>query len=208
MKRFKLYLCSILLLIIVPLSISCSTRSIQSNTPSPAPTPNDDIQKLEELIKDQTSAIEKYRTELEDLKNAISSMTPDDTISPEPSTKPTAQFTYELKDNSATITGYYGSDKKLIIPSHIDGHKIASIADSCDLPMDPTEIIISEGIERIGWFAFSNCTSLLKIYIPNSVTSIGHSAFGDFSDSITIYCESGSFAESYAKSYGIRFELL
>ena len=207
MKRFKLHLCALLAFIILSLNISCSTDTSQNNTPIFPTTQSEDIQKLEGLIKSQTSAIEKYRKELEELKNTISSISPENTTSQFPSTKPTILFTYELNGNNATITGFYGTDKKIIIPSHIDGYKVISISDSCDLPKEPTEIVISDGIERIGWFAFSNCTSLLKILIPSSVISIGHSAFGDFSDRITIYCPSGSFAESYAKSYGIHYEI-
>ena len=57
----------------------------------------------------------------------------------------------------------YTKDKKTLIqyPSKKEG----------------TEYLILQGVESIGEFAFSDCTSLTNITIPNSVTSIGVDAF-------------------------------
>lgn len=49
-------------------------------------------------------------------------------------------------------------------------------------------ITIPNGVTSIGEHAFSGCSSLTSITIPNSVTSIGNSAFCGCS-SLTIYCE-------------------
>lgn len=65
-----------------------------------------------------------------------------------------------------------------------------------------TSITISNSITSIGVGAFSGCTSLTSIDIPNSVTNIGGSAFRDCTN-LTIYCEQGSYAETYAKSNNI-----
>ena len=40
-----------------------------------------------------------------------------------------------------------------------------------------TELVIPEGVTKIGDYAFSYCSGLASITIPNSVTSIGNSAF-------------------------------
>jgi len=51
-----------------------------------------------------------------------------------------------------------------------------------------TSVIISDGVTRIGYYAFSYCTSLTTVTIGNSVTSIGYCAFSNCSSltSVTI----------------------
>jgi len=51
-----------------------------------------------------------------------------------------------------------------------------------------TSVIISNGVTRIGYYAFAGCTSLTTVTIPNSVTCIGYSAFYNCSSltSVTI----------------------
>lgn len=64
-----------------------------------------------------------------------------------------------------------------------------------------TSINISNAVTSIDG-VFNNCTSLASITIPNSVTSIGSSTF-DSCPNLTIYCEQGSYAETYAKDKNI-----
>lgn len=63
-------------------------------------------------------------------------------------------------------------------------------------------IDIPNGVTHIYYRAFIDCTALKSIAIPNSVTSIDESAFNGCTNLI-IYCEQGSYAETFAKSKNI-----
>jgi len=51
-----------------------------------------------------------------------------------------------------------------------------------------TSVIISDGVTRIGYYAFAGCSSLTTVTIPNSVTILGYGAFYNCSSltSVTI----------------------
>ena len=66
-----------------------------------------------------------------------------------------------------------------------------------------TTINLPNTIQMIGAHAFDRCTSLASINIPNSVTSIGEHAFYGCASNFTIYCEQGSYAETYANTNNI-----
>ena len=64
---------------------------------------------------------------------------------------------------------------------------------------------IPESVTYIGDDVFNICPNLISIQIPSSVTSIGEDAFYGCGDNLTIYGESQSYAQSYARQHGIRF---
>ncbi len=71
------------------------------------------------------------------------------------STAAHAQFNYTAANGTITITGYTGPGGGVIIPGTIDGLPVTSI----------------------GSHAFTDCTSLISVTIPDSVTRIGEHAF-------------------------------
>ncbi len=70
-----------------------------------------------------------------------------------------------------------------------------------------TKITVPATVTSIGEGAFTGCTSLAAALIPSSVKTIAEDAFEDC-DNLTIFGESGSFAQTYAKSFNIPFKKL
>jgi len=167
--------------------------------------------KLEKLEAEQSAADSENDKKLDELKNSIDSLnsqTESDTgeESTSETEKPPVEphFTYTTEGNSATITGYTGTETHLVIPAVIDGYTVTGIADNAFQASTLQSVIISNGIQKIGWFAFQKCESLQSLTVPTSVQSIGYSAFSGVSEQFTIYCPEGSFAWQYAQSYGLR----
>ena len=94
-------------------------------------------------------------------------------------------FTYtDNGDGTCTITGENPNSPMpsrnggLTIPDEIDGLKVVEIADRAFANNSFTgPLTFGENIQIIGTSAFSDCSSLEEIILPNSVTSIGEKAF-------------------------------
>ena len=84
----------------------------------------------------------------------------EDAQPPEPVSDPSL-FSYETDNNSVTITGLTDNTvESILIP----------------------ETINSEPVTKIGDFAFSNCTNLKNISMPETITSVGIYAFSDYTN--------------------------
>ena len=93
-------------------------------------------------------------------------------------------ITYEGLYYNVTDTGEieiarcYEYVRKVNIPIEIDGKFVTSIGkEAFSNCTGLTEITIPDSVTSIEDYAFSNCTSLTEITIPDSVTSIGRRAF-------------------------------
>jgi len=69
------------------------------------------------------------------------------------------------------------------------------------------KVIVKDGVTSIGEWAFYGCTSLTSVDIPSSVTRIWNSAF-EYCRKLTIHCKKGSYADRYAREYGIPVEYM
>lgn len=92
---------------------------------------------------------------------------------------------YKLSDDEksyvvTSIGTYKGPD--VLIPVEYNGKPVVAIDDSAFFKCTGIETVDFEGdsnVAKIGEYAFSGCVNLKSIKIPNSVTYIGKSAFGN-----------------------------
>lgn len=88
-------------------------------------------------------------------------------------------FVYELADDGARIIKYNGTRGSLIIPAMLDGHVVVEIAqgtlDGYDFFWG--DLVLPEGLKRIGRGVFLGKTFDGKLTLPSSVTDIGPYAF-------------------------------
>lgn len=61
---------------------------------------------------------------------------------------------------------------------------------------------ISEGVTGIGAYAFSDCSNLVSVVIPNAVTSMGAFVFSNCT-SLTIHCEAESKPDGWSSDWNI-----
>lgn len=100
------------------------------------------------------------------------------------------------------VLQYRGREKQVVIPEGVT--KIGKRAFAAWMSL--TRVTVPEGVEAINAEAFYECRELERIDLPASVKKIGESAFWGCSNHLTIYAPAGSYAQSYAKKNGIRFE--
>lgn len=123
----------------------------------------------------------------------------------------TDDFTYTLIDeySKVQILSYIGSDTDVVIPDRIDNKKVTSIADSAFREKSITSVVFGQYVESIGNYAFYSCQSLNKLdFSKSSVKTIGDYAFTvckslesiEFPDSL----ESIGYSAFSAYTYGYR----
>lgn len=87
---------------------------------------------------------------------------------------------------------------------NLENTQVKEISDSSFLLSGIESIELPDGCESIADYAFAQCSSLTKVVIPASVTSISDTAFL-LSDNVVIYAPGDSFAVEYAAVKGIQY---
>ena len=145
-------------------------------------------------LKDTISALQKNENKLPVSSNTPSS--PDKVVAK-------SDFKYTTREGQVTITGYNGTDIDVEIPSNIDGLPVTAIGEEAFKNAMIRSVVIPSSVRSIDWFAFSGCTCLESVTIPSSVLTISYGAFDYCPKTMKVNCAKGSYAEAYAKSWGM-----
>lgn len=79
-------------------------------------------------------------------------------------------FSYRLEGDKAYITGYTGTLPDVVVPAVIDGYPVYAI-ENLRSPI-LTHVVVSEGIEEIGEFAFMHYLNRDEEYYVNNLVSV------------------------------------
>jgi BspA type Leucine rich repeat region (6 copies) len=94
-------------------------------------------------------------------------------------------YYYTVSNGNATITAYIGFGGNITIPSTLGGYPTVVIGDSAFFDCSTIiSVIIPSSVTTIEAYAFLYCSSLTSVTIPNSVITIGFAAL-DYCSSLT-----------------------
>ncbi len=97
-------------------------------------------------------------------------------------------FSYLIENNlTATIYGYNGISRDVVIPSTIDDYPVTAIAMNTFINSTITRVVLPDTLTYIGTNAFRYCTNLTAITIPAAVTEIAYGAFSQCSSLAKVY---------------------
>ncbi len=113
-------------------------------------------------------------------------------------------FLFYTYDNVNYLLGYTGTETDLILPENYNGENYQIYDYAFYENITITSIIIPDSVTSIGQSAFDDCSNLTSVIISDSVISMGWSVFYGC-DNLTIYCHENSYAMNYAIENGIKY---
>lgn len=210
MKKKKFATYAALLVLLLSQLTGCAQETVQDSEPAVTNEGEDYKARIAELEAELQKQKEEryisdaaYTATIQELQGKLDALAPDiEADSTQIEAGSELVFRYRLENGKAIVTGYTGTSTLVTIPTALDGYPVIAIGERAFEGQKIAAVMLPDGIEAIGWFAFYGCEQLIDVSIPTSVTSIGYAVF-DGCESVSIVCASGSYAEQYAISYGL-----
>lgn len=86
-------------------------------------------------------------------------------------------FRYSIYDGIAYLSGYVGTDERVVIPATLGGAPVTVIS-HFGPNENVTAVILPDTVKQIAPHAFVNCTALSEVLLPEGLLSIETAAFG------------------------------
>lgn len=86
-------------------------------------------------------------------------------------------FLYTVTGQSATLVAYQGRSDIVTVPAKLGGVSVTTIDGSAFEGSDVVEVILPDSITTIGESAFANCASLRSITLSSALRAVGAGAF-------------------------------
>lgn len=208
MKKFQIAITIICLMLCTAAFSSCGQAASTSSNESALKS---EIEQLKQQVSSQAQLISTLLANKENVQNQESnnpqneSTDKNETQNNNPASY---DFEYIKEGNGITVTKYTGSQTSVRIPETIEGLPVLNIGKNAFADTEIKSVTIPSLCEYVDWFAFYGCYGLTTVYISENVSEIGYAAFEGCSKKLTIYCPSNSYAEKYAKSFGIAFSII
>ena len=203
MRSFKVFT-SVLLLAIIICAFYIQDVRINANIEK---TINEnyknELDELKSKLMQQSELINSI-VNLRDKDEANSTVSNTDIITNE-SNESQVEFSYIKENGGITITKYNGKQTSVQIPNYIEGLPVLKIGQNAFSETKVKSVSVPDSCIEIDWFSFYGCYALTTVYLAKSVTAIGYGAFDSCSSGLKIYCERDSYAELYAKSFGLSY---
>jgi hypothetical protein len=115
-------------------------------------------------------------------------------------------YSFVIYDGIAIVLSYRGSEEHVVIPRSLRGFPVVVIQNFAFQGNEAIQkVTIPDTVQVIADSAFSSCSNLIAVMIPQSVVSFGRAVFAFSHENFTIYGSSPSHAEEYAGRYDIPF---
>lgn len=108
---------------------------------------------------------------------SVRAWAPSFAMEPWPARTNYCDFNFLMRYGQATVLGYSGHDRSVIIPGEVGGLSVRNIAPHAFKEQPITDVVIPSSVTNIGEYAFVYCMQLTNIVLSSGLVSIGPRAF-------------------------------